>query len=161
MRKRRLAATAVAVGAASVFGRGMAVGSTIVCALKGLFGSCNKDGKRNARAIRELTRTTDYLKDDLWELHKAHNKSNEKFFLIASELREIEEARNLLERTQKRQWETIQDQLRILEANMNLGRKCDQCLFTKIQAEHYIEGINVALMTLHSNIKMELWNEME
>ncbi len=37
-RRRRLAATAVAVGAASVFGGGMAVGSTVVCALKGIFG---------------------------------------------------------------------------------------------------------------------------
>ena len=79
-RKRRLAATAVAVGAASVFGSGMAVGSTVICALKGIFGSCNKEAKRNAKAIRELTRTTDYLRDDLWELHKIHNKTNEKFF---------------------------------------------------------------------------------
>ena len=35
---------------------------------------------------------------------------------------------------------------------MDLGRKCDQYLFTKIQAEHYIKRINVALMTLHVNI---------
>ncbi len=152
-RKRRLAATAVAVGAASVFGGGMAVGSTVVCALKGIFGSCNKEAKRNARAIRELTRTTNYLRDDLWELHKIHNKTNEKFFLIASELRELEEARIQLEDTQERQWETIQRQLQILEKNMNLGRKCDQYLYTKVQAEHFIEGINVALLTLHSNVK--------
>ncbi len=152
-RRKRLAATAVAVGAASVFGGGMAVGSTVVCALKGIFGSCNKDAKKNAKAIRELTRTTDFLRDDLWELHKIHNKTNEKFFLIASELRELEEARIQLENTQEQQWETIQGQLRVLENNMNLGRKCDQYLFTKVQAEHFIEGINVALLTLHSNVK--------
>ena len=74
-----------------------------MCVLKGIFDSCNKEGIRNAPAISELTRATDYLKDDLWELHKAYNESNEKFFWIASELREIEEARNLLERTQTRQ----------------------------------------------------------
>ncbi len=61
MRRRRLAAAAVAVGAACVFGGGMAVGSTIVCALKGIFGSCNKEGKKNAWASRELTGTTDCL----------------------------------------------------------------------------------------------------
>ncbi len=93
------------------------------------------------------------MKYDLWELHKAYNKTNKKFLLIASELREIEEARTILENTQQRQWETIQNLLKVLEFNMNLGRKCDQYLFAKLQAEHYIEGINVALMTLHANIK--------
>ncbi len=152
-RRRRLAATAVAVGAASVFGGGMAVGSTVVCAIKGTFGSCNKEAKRNAKAIRELTRTTDYLRDDLWELYKIHNKTNEKLFLIASKLRELEEARVQLENTQAQQWETIQGQLKILKENMNVGRKCDQNLFTKVQAEHFIERINVALLTHHSNVK--------
>ena len=89
----------------------------------------------------------------MWELHKAYNKTQEKIFLIASELREIEEARNLLENTQQRQWETIQNQLKFLEFNMNLEKKCDQYLFTKIQVERYIEGINVALVTLHAKIK--------
>ena len=36
---------------------------------------------------------------------------------------------------------------------MNLGRKFNLYLCTKIQAEQYIEEINVALMTLHSNTK--------
>ena len=70
MRRRKLAATAVAVRAASVFGEGMAV----VCSLEGSFGSCNKEGKKNARAIRDLTRTIEYVTDDLWELDKAYYK---------------------------------------------------------------------------------------
>ncbi len=72
-RKRRLAATAVAVGAASVFGGRSAVGSSIICALKGIFGSCNGQSKKNTRAMKELTRTTNYLRDDLWEIHSIQN----------------------------------------------------------------------------------------
>ena len=95
-RKRRLAATAVAVGAASVFGGGIAVGGSIVCALKGVFGSCNGQSKKNTRAIKELPKATNYFRDDLWELHSIHNKTNEKFF-IASELKGLEEASIQLE----------------------------------------------------------------
>ena len=57
-RRRRLAATAVAVGAASVFGGAISVGTAIVCVLKGIFGSCIGQLKNNSRAIKELTRTT-------------------------------------------------------------------------------------------------------
>ena len=152
-RRRRLAATAVAVGAASVFGGGIAVGSSIVCALKGIFGSCNGQSKKNTKAIKELTRTTNYFRDDLWEVHSIQNRTYEKFFLIASELKELEEARIRLEATQEKQWETSQTQLKIMEHNIHMGRKCDQFLFTKVQAEHYIGGINVALTTLHANTK--------
>ena len=41
LRRSRLAATAVAVGAASVVVGGIAVGSSFVCALKRILGGCN------------------------------------------------------------------------------------------------------------------------
>ncbi len=73
--------------------------------------------------------------------------------MVASELRELEEARKQMEASQNNRWETTQKQLKILEENINLGRNCDQVLYTKIQAEHYIEGVLASLQALHSEVK--------
>ncbi len=127
----------------------MALGTSLACTLKGIFGTCTNWGK-NSRAIKELVRTTDFLE---YELHRWQNLTDGKFFLVASELRALEEARRRLEVTQNNQWETTQKQLKILEKNINLGRNCDQFLYTKLKAEHYTEGATTALQTLHSEVK--------
>ncbi len=82
------------------------------------------------------------------------NGANEFFFLIAFELRKLGEARILLENTQQKQTELMQDQFEVLENNMNLGRNSDEFLFTEIQAEHYIEGINVAVVIFPASSKI-------
>ena len=47
-----------------------------------------------------------------------------------------------------------QKQLKILENIVNLGRKCDQFLYTQKQAEHYMEGATTALQSLQSEVKI-------
>ncbi len=86
-------------------------------------------------------------------MNTTQNNTNEKFFLVATELRELEEGRKQMEKTQQSRWETTQEQLKILEKNINLIRNCDQFLYTKVQAEHYIEGVMAALQTIHAEVK--------
>ena len=83
-RRRRVAASALAIGAVSALGGGVALGTSLACTLKGIFGTCTNWGKKNSRAIKELVRTTDFLED---ELHRWQKLTNGKFFLVASELR--------------------------------------------------------------------------
>ncbi len=40
VRKRRIAASALAFGAVSALGGGMALGTSLACTLKGIFGTC-------------------------------------------------------------------------------------------------------------------------
>ena len=150
LRKRRIAASALAFGAVSAIGGGMAIGTSLACTLKGIFGTCTNWGKKNNQAIKSLIRRTDFLGNELISLQ---NGTNEKFFLVALELRELEEARRQMESTQKLRWETTQKQLRVLEKNMNLGRSCDQFLNTKEQAEHYFAGVMASLQTIHAEVE--------
>ena len=147
-RRKRIAPLAIAGIATGIFGAGMATGSS--CFLKGIFGSCNKIGAENRKHIQETLRYVDDM-EVRWK--EVLTSQDEKFFLVASELREIRQMQKEVQETQNQNWEGLNATLNKMSENIHEYRTCQQILYTRGQLNHARMIMLSVLQQVYTNIK--------
>ena len=149
-RKRRGAPVAAAVvAAAGLFGGGLMVGGK-ECGVMGIFGSCQERAKANAENIRELQKFSSYLANYVEQIQ---TNSEEKFFLISSELSEINRIQQEIVEIQNQNWHVISSQLDVFAQNIHALRDCTQLLFSRQQINFNFDTLSSLLNLMFTNIK--------
>ena len=125
-----------------LFGGGMLLGNSGGCGISGIFGNCQDYGRKNAENIDRLNEYASALTDHVLEIE---SESNEKFFLISNELREIERIQKEMQDNQNRNWEIIEEQFAVIDENFHVLRDCDQILYSNQQLNYNFDTIASAV----------------
>ena len=141
---------AILAGAAAVLGVGIA-GSKVVCVLKTVFGGCD-DGriKQNQKNIEAAYQYMNIITD---EIKTITSEQNDKFFMVAGELRDVRAKQQVIIDTQNKNWEAASKQFAIIRNNTNEMRNCLQYLYTRQQTGHHSIILQSFFQTLYTNIK--------
>ena len=107
---------AILAGAAAVLGVGIA-GSKVVCVLKTVFGGCD-DGriKQNQKNIEAAYQYMNIITD---EIKPITSEQNDKFFMVAGELRDVRAKQQVIIDAQNKNWEAASKQFAIIRNNTN------------------------------------------
>ena len=140
-------------GAASLLagiGLGIVMQELGGCGITGIFGGCQKVGRKNAENIQRLSEFTSVLTDHVLEYTE---KANEKFYLISSELKEIEKIQREMADTQNKNWRIVEEQFEVFEKNFHILRDCSQMLFSNQQLNFNFDTVASLLAVLYADIK--------
>ena len=150
-KKRGAAAVALGLGAATgIFGAGLGLGSQVGCALRGIFGTCQDMSKANQRNIKKLYKDIGAMKD---EVLRVQNVSNEKFFLVAAELKELRKHQDSMTRTQKENMHEIERQFEILNDNVGSLRDCVAFLYSRDEILHNSDVLVGLLLNVLGHVR--------
>ena len=149
-RSRRATPLAMmALASFGLFGSGIALGGGS-CGIKGFFGFCHDKSKTNAENIQKLADFTEALTEDVFKLR---NEVNEKFFMVMSELAAIKSVQKEMLEVQNRNWQIIEEHLKIFQDNIHVLRDCDQLHFSRQQINFNYDSISSLLAITSANIK--------
>ena len=101
------AGAATLLAGIGLFGPGIVMQALGGCGITGIFGGCQKVGRKNAENIQRLSEFTSALTDHVLEFKE---KSNEKFYMIANELKEIVKIQQEMATTQNTNWKIVEEQ---------------------------------------------------
>ena len=151
IRQKRFVPLVIAGAAASILSMGLGVAASESCLLAGIFGSCAKKdievNKHNIdRALEQIHRQGERWTQVVTEL-------NEKFYLVATELAEVQKAQSALQEQQELMWNETASALEKLAENTRMLRQCEEYLFIREQANHIRTTVLAELGQLYSNIK--------
>ena len=150
-RQKRFVPLVVAGAAASILSMGLGVAASESCLLAGIFGSCAKKdievNKHNIdRALEQIHR-----QGERWT--KVVTELNDKLYLVATELAEVQKAQSALQEQQELMWNETASALEKLAENTRMLRQCEEYMFIREQANHIRTTVLAELGQLYSNIK--------
>ena len=119
-------------------------------AVSGIFGSCQDRAKENAANIDRLYSFTSSLTDYVMQIKTG---TDEKFFLVGNELKEIRETQNQMIETQNKNWAIIEEQIKVFEGNFHILRDCTQMLFSNQQLNFNFDTAASLLSILYADVK--------
>ena len=102
---------ALAAAGIGLFGSGLNAGGSAECGITGIFGTCQDQSQTNAANIEHLGTLTSVLTTYISQLR---TNTDEKFFMVSSKLKEIEEAQSQMTETQNKNWQVIQEQFNVI-----------------------------------------------
>ena len=140
----------VALAAVRIFSRGLAVGSSSSCDLRGFFGNCQDQSKANAENVR---RVADFQNSFTEYVTQFIKNTDEKFFLVENELAALNAIQSEMAVTQDKTWVIIQEQLAIYEQNFHILRNCDKILFANQPANFNFDTVPSLLSMIHASVK--------
>ena len=79
--------------------------------------------------------------------------TDEKFFLVGNELKEIRETQNQMIETQNKNWAIIEEQFKVFEGNFHILRDCTQMLFSNQQLNFNFDTAASLLSMLYADVK--------
>jgi hypothetical protein len=141
---------AIALGAVALFGAGVGIGTQMSCALKGLFGTCSDFDRENKENIAIAMSNIEMLNDALIEIK---SNTNNKMYLIASELYDIKRIQKQIIDTQNSNWEQVKDELEIIQNNTFYMVDCQRSLYNREHILNQALIISNTLNALLQNIK--------
>ena len=148
--KRGAHVAVAAMAGIGLFGSGVLMGNGGGCGLSGIFGSCQDRAKENAANIDRLYSFTSSLTDYVMQIKTA---TDEKFFLVGNELKEIRETQNQMIETQNKNWAIIEEQFKVFEGNFHILRDCTQMLFSNQQLNFNFDTAASLLSMLYADVK--------
>lgn len=148
--KRGAHVGAALLAGVGLFGGGLLLGNSGSCGIAGIFGNCQNYGRQNAENIDRLNEFASALTDYVLEVE---SESNEKFFLISDELREIKRIQEEMQSNQNKNWEIIEKQFGVIDENFHILRDCNQVLFANQQLNFNFDTVASFLSLIYSDIK--------
>ena len=150
-RKRRgIMSKLAAIAGIGLFGPGIFMDDSSSCGLLGIFGTCQDKSRANAQNIKELHEFTTRLTDHVVEFEE---QVNEKFFLVADKLAEVNAIQQEMIQNQQENWKVIEDQFKVIQHNFEILRDCDQYLFSNQQLNFNFDTAASLLSLLYSDVK--------
>ena len=150
-RRRRGAPLALAtLAGVGLFGPGILMDDSSSCGLLGIFGTCQDKSRENAKNIKELHEYTIRLTEYVAEYEE---QVNEKFFLVADKLSEVNNIQKEMIKNQQENWKVIEDQFTVIKNNFEILRDCDQYLFSNQQLNFNFDTAASLLSLLYSDVK--------
>ena len=148
--KRGAHVAVAAMAGIGLFGSGVLMGNGGGCGLSGIFGSCQDRAKENAANIDRLYSFTSSLTDYVMQMKTG---TDEKFFLVGNELKEIRETQNQMIETQNKNWAIIEEQFKVFEGKFHILRDCTQMLFSNQQLNFNFDTAAFLLSMLYADVK--------
>ena len=106
--------------------------------------------KKNAENIQRLSKFTSALTDHVLEFKQ---KLNEKFYMIASELKEIEKIQQGMATIQNTNRKRVEVHFEVFEQNFHVLRDCNQMLFSNQILNFNFDTVASVLAVLYTDIK--------
>ena len=147
-RKRGVALAAAA--AASVLGLGLGAGDKVLCVIKSVFGGCDKRIGENRENLKLAIQHMNQLSTDIQQIA---TKTNDKFYVVAGELKDIKRAQDQIIQTQNENWEMAEKQFAVLRQNTHHMRNCVQFLYVREQTNHHALMLSNLFQVIFTNIK--------
>ena len=143
-----------AVGASVLAGIGLfgpgIVMNALKCGVSGIFGGCQDYGRENAENIDRISEFISVLTDHVLQFKK---ESNNKFYMISDELKEITKIQMEMAENQNKNWKVVEEQFEIFEKNIHILRDCEQLLFSNQQLNFNFDTIASLLSIIYADIK--------
>lgn len=149
-RPTRAAPIVIAGAAAATFGLGIAIGSRLRCGLSGLFASCPDIGKENRAIIDDLITNSNMQVDQITEMNM---QNNEKMYLVAQQLVELQKTQAELTDSQNQNWQIINNNIEILQNQTSMFVDCHHSHYVLLQVLNQMMEISNILSTIITNIK--------
>ena len=87
------------------------------------------------------------------DIQQIATKTNDKFYFVAGELKDIKRAQDQIIQTQNENWEMAEKQFAVLRQNTHHMRNCVQFLFVREQTNHHALMLSNLFQVIFTNIK--------
>ena len=121
------------------------------CGVTGIFGQCQKYGRKNAAYIERLNEYASVLTDYVL---KVENGANKKVFLISNGMSEFQKAQIEMTENQNKNWKIVQKQFDVFEKNFLVLRNYNEILFSNQQLNFNFNTVSSLLSILYADKKL-------
>ena len=127
----------------------LSVGAGIACTLGSIFGNCGG----SSHSEEDIDYALQELEENKHRWTEVNSKLNEKFFIIASQMKYIQKTQSLLTETQKNHSIILKNAIKLLNENTRRLMACNQYFYARdelLQVQTYLAA---SLLAINNEIK--------
>ena len=127
----------------------LSAGAGIACSLGSIFGGCGG----SSHSQDDIDNALQELEENKYRWTEVNSKLNKKFFIIASQMKDIQKTQSLLIKTQKNHTITLNSASDLLNNNTRRLMACNQYFYARDEMLHVQTNLAASLLAINNEIK--------
>ena len=127
----------------------LSAGAGIACTLGSIFGSCGGSG----HSQEDINYALQELEEYIYSCTEVNAKLNEKFFIIASQMKDIQKTQSLLTEKQKNHSIILNNAIKLLNENTRRLMACNRYFYARDEVLQVQTNLAASLLAIHNEIK--------